>query len=100
MVNRHAAHVAAQARAAVRVIDMDAAPVAGGEAVRLAGLTKQCRVLHRESRVVNAYYALAIKPIDVPRFRACHEEARPHARVEVCVQASMLPCLSQAGMPA
>ncbi|KAK9843749.1 hypothetical protein WJX81_004878 [Elliptochloris bilobata] len=63
-----------EARAEVRAAVLDPSPVATGETVRLAGLSKECRLLHRASRVINAHFALAIKPIEVPRFRACHEE--------------------------
>lgn len=44
--------------------------------MRLACLSKETRLLHRTSRVINGAHALSIKPIEVPRFRACHEEAR------------------------
>ena len=66
-----------EARTEVRAAVLDPAPVATGEAVRLAGLSKELRLLHRASRVINGAHALAIKPIEVPRFRACHEEACP-----------------------
>jgi hypothetical protein len=66
----------AQARRAVRAAEVDASPVAGGEAVRLAGLSAECRLLHRASLVLNGCSAVNIRPIDVPRFRAVHEEAR------------------------
>ncbi len=66
----------AQARRAVRTAEVDASPVATGEAVRLAGLSGDCRLLHRASLVLNGCSAVNIRPIDVPRFRALHEEAR------------------------
>ena len=75
--------VCVQARAEVRAAVLDPSPVATGESMRLAGLSKETRLLHRASRVINGAHALSIKPIEVPRFRACHEEARPAARARL-----------------
>ncbi len=63
------------ARAAIRAAPCDAAtPITTGEALELAGLTKDGRIARRAARVVNPGASLALSPADVPRFRAVHEE--------------------------
>ncbi|KAK9816755.1 hypothetical protein WJX72_004724 [[Myrmecia] bisecta] len=64
-----------EAREMVRAAELLATPALhSGDSVRLAGLTKELRLMRRQSQVINACASLAINCIEVPRFRAVHEE--------------------------
>ena len=63
------------ARTAIAAATLDAAPLAPGARLSLAGLAGDGRLVRRAVTVVNPSAPLTVAPADVPRFRAVHESS-------------------------